>query len=120
MEAWLKEPLNTVVADFEFAWACRPREDSVVELEIFPLQIAVANAHGDWVVPVTSINHDISKRALFAMGAKLPPCHQRGTWEAMVCKFYGTIDDTETQGLSWTEIAGLIDDYTKVRGSINF
>ncbi|RDL31770.1 uncharacterized protein BP5553_09172 [Venustampulla echinocandica] len=110
MEAWLKYPSSTIVVDFE----CMVGPG-------FPLlliQVAIANAHGDWVVPTTPINHRISKREPLERGNKLGPL-QRTMWERMVMKFNGADNrDETTEGLTWKEIASIIDDYIQMNGEL--
>jgi hypothetical protein len=63
MKTWVEGPLNTVVADFEFVphiqW-----DQSSSKFYCLPLQLAVANADGEWIIPATAINYSISKRAM--------------------------------------------------------
>lgn len=106
MEARLKYPLSTIVADFEYMAA--------PGFPLLPIQVAIANAYGEWIVPATTINHGISKRELLERGNRLGSV-SRTMWERMVVKFYGANDmDETTKGLTWEEIAGLIDEYIKV------
>jgi len=106
MEAWLKYPSSIIVVDFEYMVG--------PGFPLLPIQIAMANAHGDWIVPATTINHGISKRELLERGNMLGSVY-RTMWERMVMKFYGGDDmDKTTKGLTWEEIAGLIDHYIKV------
>ena len=37
-------------------------------------------------------------------------------WRSLILKYYGSISNAETPGLSWEEIADLIDKYTNVSG----
>ena len=57
MQAWFNEPYSIVIADFEYHSGVI-RSGGIFEL-------ALANAHGDWIVPPTSINHHISTKELY-------------------------------------------------------
>lgn len=107
MEAWLKYPLRTIVADFEYM--------SGTGLPPLPIQVAIANASGEWIIPVTTINHEISKRELLEWGGGNLKVANRVRLEKMIVKYYGADDmDETTKGLTWGEIAGLIDNYIQV------
>ena len=70
----------------------------------------MANAHGDWIVPAVD---GISKRQLLERGNMLGFVY-RTMWERIVMKLYGGDDMNQaTEGLTWEEIASLIDDYIK-------
>ncbi|KAL7784056.1 hypothetical protein V8C37DRAFT_413544 [Trichoderma ceciliae] len=56
MKLWADEPLNTAVIDFEYT-AGRKGHRKV-------LQMAIANAHGEWIVPSTNINYGTSSEEL--------------------------------------------------------
>jgi hypothetical protein len=115
MKAWTEEPLNTIVADFEF-FRHTNWDKSPSEFALFPLQIAMANANGEWIVPVTSINYGLPMRAMFDQGKSLPNNVDRYAWEGMLHKFYGNADiDAITPGMTWTDIANRIDNYVQVR-----
>ena len=106
MEALLKYPSNTIVVDFEYMVG--------PGFPLLPIQIAMANARGDWIVPATTINHGISKRELLERGNMLGFVY-RTMWERIVMKLYGGDDmDKATESLTWEELASLIDDYIKV------
>jgi hypothetical protein len=80
MEAWLKYPSSTIVVDFEYMVG--------PGFPLLPIQIAIANAHGDWIVPATPVNYRISKREPLERRNKLGSVN-RTLWEKMVVKFYG-------------------------------
>jgi hypothetical protein len=106
MTAWMEKPLNMAVADFEFLL--------FTDGTFFPLQVAIANGYGSWIVPRSTINHRVTKRALLEKVHLLSYGNQRGMWVSLVHKFYtGDLDDT-TEGLTCHEIAELINQYTKV------
>ncbi|KAI1421484.1 hypothetical protein F5Y12DRAFT_767330 [Xylaria sp. FL1777] len=56
MTAWMTNPENTAIADFEFF-----KFTSIGE---YPCQVAIANGYGNWFVPPTTINHGITKGTL--------------------------------------------------------
>ena len=67
---------------------------------LLPIQIAIANAHSDWIVPATPINYIISKRELLERGNKLGSVN-RTLWERIIVKFYGADNmDETTKGLT--------------------
>jgi len=97
-------------------WRILKWDKSPFEFALYPLQIAIANANGEWIVPVTSINYGPPIRAMFDQGKSLPNNVDRYAWEGMLHKFYGTADiDAITPGMTWTEIANRIDNYVQVR-----
>jgi len=53
----------------------------------------------------------MSKQALFDRGQLLEERHR---YERTIARFYGVVDEDETPGLTWEEIADLIDQHTKV------
>jgi hypothetical protein len=55
-------------------------------------EIAIANANGQWIIPPTIINHEITKRELFEANA--------GTLvnNLVFSKFYGDANETEARG----------------------
>jgi hypothetical protein len=77
VEAWLKYPSNTIVVDFEYMVG--------PGFPLLPIQIAMANARGDWIVPATTINHGISKRELLERGDMLGFVY-RTMWERIAMK----------------------------------
>jgi hypothetical protein len=105
MHAWTNEPFNTVIADFEYGYPDGQRR------EIY--EIALANAHGEWIVPQTMINHNVTTAELAdrSQSKRIAPWlseHQ------LIRKSYGTVDDTFTSGMTYEEIAGRIAQYTRV------
>lgn len=66
MRAWVGEPLNTAIVDFEFwrVWTERIFPGSPVK----PLQLAIANADGEWIIPVSTINYNVSIRWMHELG----------------------------------------------------
>lgn len=66
MKGWTEEPLNTFVVDLNFFVTNWDKSPS--EFALFPLQIAMANANGERIVPVTLINYGLSIRAMFDKG----------------------------------------------------
>jgi hypothetical protein len=62
MISWFQSPLRNMMADFEFFPYSGARLGTVQGF--LPYQIALANAHGEWIVLVTVINHGITKRAM--------------------------------------------------------
>ncbi|RDL32386.1 uncharacterized protein BP5553_08842 [Venustampulla echinocandica] len=120
MEPWFNNPYTTIVADFEYSSQLL---DTLGHDAIF--QIAVSNALGEWIVPPPSINHHMSTREYFE---KLTSCckkHGGGQntyhglfYQGQFEKYYGSIDQMTTQGLSWNEIGDLFDSYMKKHGSL--
>lgn len=125
MQAWSNDPHSIVIADFEYHPGLI-RSEGIFEL-------ALANAHGNWIVPPTSINHHISTKELYEKAKSHWLSKTRDNphineyrlehlrtqfyyWRSLILKYYGSIDDAETPGLSWEEIADLIDKYTSVSG----
>ena len=125
MQAWFNEPYSIVIADFEYHSGVI-RSGGIFEL-------ALANAHRDWIVPPTSINHHISTKELYEKAKshwlsktdddlhmdKHRLEYQRSKfhfWRLLILKYYGSISNAETPGLSWEEIADLIDKYTNISG----
>ena len=101
-----------MVADFEYnVEAFRKFEYEAV------WQVAIADASGNWIVPLTTINHRISKLALFERGQLL---EERRRYECTIARFYGVVDESETPGLTWEEIANLIDQHIKVDSNPRF
>ncbi|TGJ80273.1 hypothetical protein E0Z10_g8493 [Xylaria hypoxylon] len=49
---WVKHPYNMAIINFEY---CRSLNGQVLSF-----QVAVANANGEWIIPVTTINYRIS------------------------------------------------------------
>ena len=110
--AWYDKPHTTMVADFEYTVeAFRKFEYEAV------WQVAIADASGNWIVPLTTINHRISKLALFERGQLL---EERRRYECTIARFYGVVDESETPGLTWEEIANLIDQHIKVDSNPRF
>lgn len=64
MTAWMEKPLNIAVADFEFLL--------FPDGTYFPLQVAIANGYGSWIVPRSTINHRVTKRALLEKANLIP------------------------------------------------
>jgi hypothetical protein len=56
MTAWMEQPVNTTVVDFEFG--------NFFDGIYFPFQVAIANGYGSWIVSETTVNHGVTKRAL--------------------------------------------------------
>lgn len=125
MQAWSNDPHSIVIADFEHHPGLI-RSEGIFEL-------ALANAHGNWIVPPSSINHHISTEELYEKAKSHLLSKTRDNphineyrlehlrtqfyyWRSLILKYYGSIDDAETPGLSWEEIADLIDKYTSVSG----
>lgn len=126
MEVWTKKPRTVAVADFEYASGILDinKHEAVFE-------IAVADANGDWIVRPTSINHRISQQELWERYmAAYNKYHDQGTPEladqkrasqrlaifrANFAKYYGGGGGSQlTVGRTWEEIAGEIDEHTKV------
>jgi hypothetical protein len=120
MDAWSNAPYTTVVADFEY----QTRLISTMKHECV-FEIALANANGDLIVAPTSINHVVTISELcqkadvqLLLPQEKPSRHsyneQMYYFRSQMAKYYGSANDSETPGLSWEEIADLIDNYTKV------
>lgn len=92
MNDWINTPLTTVIADFEYLHQGSSYDHQAV------FEFAMANAHAEWVVPVTTINHRISIRELFEKQNSFDNSVKRLIWASSVSKYYGAIDDTETPG----------------------
>jgi hypothetical protein len=120
MNTWSNNPYTTVIADFEYHSSLLPcmKHEGIFE-------IALANANGHWIIPPTSINHGISTLELcekantqwHLLKEKFSrPNHdaQMPMWHSQVTKYYGSVSHGETPGLSWDEIADIINQYTKV------
>jgi hypothetical protein len=106
LSAWYDKPYTIMVADFEYnVEAFRNFRHEAV------WQVAIADASGNWIVPLTTINHCMSKQALFDRGQLLEESRR---YENTIARFYGVVDEDETPGLTWEEIADLIDQHTKV------
>jgi hypothetical protein len=72
-----------------------------IPLNVF--EIAIANANGQWIIPPTITNHEITKMELFEANA--------GTLvnNLMFSKFYGEAKKTEAKGngkrtVTWKEL----------------
>jgi hypothetical protein len=110
MTAWALEPCNTAIADFEFSYF-KSWDSTVTDSMIVPMQMAIANGNGEWIVPVTSINYGMTKRAMLQKGNTLQTSTERGTWEGMILRFYAnTHFDEVLEGLTCVEIANLLDE----------
>lgn len=130
MNQWTKSPYTTIVLDFEYhsELLAEMKEESVFE-------IAIANALGKWIIPPTTINHQISTLDLSCKGwgvletkyKILPltdhtPTHRARAWrkwQSSIAKFYGQLSEDETTGLTWYEIALQLRTYTEVRNPLN-
>ena len=104
MIAWLEQPVNTAIADFEFLIFPGGR--------VIPFQVAIANGNGKWIVPRTTINHGVTKTLLEK--ARLLSIYKRSMWVDMIHKFYPGDLDNMTEGLNGQEITDLVDQYIKV------
>jgi len=116
MKAWTKNPYTTIIVDFEYDTYIL---NTLKHEGVF--QIAAANALGEWIVPPTSINHGMSTLEFFKKleSNHLKPRANNNTlrasfWKKQFALHYGAVDDLPTQGISWGEIGGMIDSYTKV------
>jgi len=126
MILWSKSSYTTAVLDFEYHSECLAE---MKEKGVF--QVAIANALGEWIVPPTTINHQIPTLDLSSKGWKvleakynnLPLDGHTKTqlikawrmWQASIVKFYGQLSEDETSGLTWDEIALQLRTYTEVR-----
>jgi len=119
-DAWMNNPYTTVVVDFEYI----PSLAAVLKHQSV-FQMAFSNAKGEWIVPPTMINHDMSvlelveqfESALYSPGRKVSTKKEKSNKAmcvAMVAKFYGPPSDSQTKGLTWEEIANIIDHYARV------
>lgn len=61
--------MNTVITDFEFF--CVQSERLFPGYSQIPLQIAIANARGDWLIPTTTINYHVSIKSMLEEGRAL-------------------------------------------------
>lgn len=129
MILWSKSPYTTAVLDFEYHSECLAE---MKEKGVF--QLAIANALGEWIVPPTTINHQISTSDLSSKGWKvleakynnLPLDGHTKTqlikawriWQASIVKFYGQSSEDETSGLTWDEIALQLRTYTEKHGKL--
>lgn len=109
MHAWTSEPLNTVILDFEFGYPDGQQR------EIY--EIALANAHGEWIVPQTTINHNVTTAELAdrSRSKRIAPWlseHQ------LIRKSYGTVDYAPTSGMTYGEITERIAQYTEKCGNM--
>jgi hypothetical protein len=120
MSLWSSNPFTVLVADFEFNARLLPQmgADAIFE-------VALANARGDWIIPPTSINHQISTYELeqkilwhddlywraTAVSEKDRDCQRP---MLSIGRYYGPTSDQTTPGMSWEEIASKIADYIKI------
>lgn len=104
MKLWADEPLNTAVIDFEYT-AGRKGHRKV-------LQMAIANAHGEWIVPSTNINYGTSSEELESEIDHLAT----GSFQSVkaIRKIYDVQDESLLPWRTPREIADMIEHYTTV------
>ena len=104
MRAWTDEPLNTAVIDFEYT-AGRKRRRGL-------LQLAIANAMGEWIVPSTNINHGKSAEDLESEIDNLATSSFQSA--SAIRKIYDVQHDTILPWRTPQEIANMIEQYSTV------
>jgi hypothetical protein len=108
MHAWTYEPLNTVVIDFEYTPGRSSHRRS--------LQLAIANANGEWIVPNTNINHGKTRTDLAFLLDRIIDTNVRFDSSQVLRKVYDSLDGGElTNWLTVQEISNLTGQYCKVR-----
>lgn len=105
MTAWMEQPANTMVADFEYIISPGAK--------LIPLQVAIADGYGKWIIPPTTIDHGITKGAFLDKTREISSAH-RHMGSSMIHKFYPGGLDEMTKGMTCQEIADLIDQHVKV------
>jgi hypothetical protein len=115
MNAWYNNPHATMIVDIEYSSSAFSifGPDAV-------FQIAIADARGDWIVPLTTINHRLPKRTLFERAHLLGWTEDRFKYEKAAIKFYGVANDNETEGLTWEEVGRLLKRHTEVYSGPSF
>lgn len=68
-EAFSKDFLNTGVIDFEFFCVRSPR--LFPGYPQIPFNVAMSNARGDWIIPATGVNYNVSVRSMLEEGCAL-------------------------------------------------
>jgi hypothetical protein len=111
MQTWAQLPKNVAICDIE---ACNLGR-SISHLNVF--EIAIANANGQWIIPPTIINYEITKRELFEANA--------GTLvnNLVFSKFYGDANETEARGngkrtATWKGLGQELESYIANEGPI--
>ncbi|KAM0262149.1 hypothetical protein ACHAQJ_001892 [Trichoderma viride] len=108
MKLWADEPLNTAVIDFEYT-AGRKGHRKV-------LQMAIANALGEWIVPSTNINYGTSSEELESEIDHLAT----GSFQSAkaIRKIYDVQDESLLPWRTPREIANMIEHYSTEHGPI--
>ncbi|KAH8819303.1 hypothetical protein F5884DRAFT_848631 [Xylogone sp. PMI_703] len=108
MTAWMTNPKNTAIADFEFL--------TFPGIGEYPCQVAIANGYGNWIVPPTTINHGITKGTLLdqLMSVRSFQGKVRYFSATTVNTHYPGRRDEITGGMTYPEIMDLICKYINV------
>ena len=69
LKAFSKDFLNTGVIDFEFFCARSPR--LFPGYPQIPFHVAMSNARGDWIIPATAVNYNVSVKSMLEEGCAL-------------------------------------------------
>ncbi|KAJ5405069.1 hypothetical protein N7465_006353 [Penicillium sp. CMV-2018d] len=125
LKTWVDSPNTVAIGDFEYSvhFAKILKHQAVVEFSL-------ANAKGEWIVPRTTINHGMAKGRYAALmrftyderRESNPALYgaEFGRAMMMIRKFYGQGDWTEeTPGLTWAQIAQIIEEYIKKHGPLD-